>query len=89
MTQVSGRSFRRVITREELWNGNREEWANLFNRDPEQNILLWTWTRYDKYRRQYSAIGSDPANAHIEFVQLRSRGDVKRFLEGFDRETAL
>ena len=34
MRQIVSRTFRRVLTREELWNGNRE---------PVEN--LWAWTR--------------------------------------------
>jgi adenylate kinase family enzyme len=34
MTQVARRSLGRVVFRRELWNGNRERWANLFSRDP-------------------------------------------------------
>lgn len=33
MARVVRRSLRRAITRQELWNGNRERWSNLFSRD--------------------------------------------------------
>ena len=34
-------SLWRLITREELWNGNRQRWRNLFRCDLEVNIIVW------------------------------------------------
>lgn len=39
MRQIVGRTLRRVLTREELWNGNREPWSNLWSWDPERNVI--------------------------------------------------
>jgi hypothetical protein len=40
MTRITRRTLGRMITRAELWNGNREEWRNLRTLDPETNIVL-------------------------------------------------
>ena len=46
MVRVVSRTLRRAITREELWNGNREPMTNFYRWDPEVNIIRWAWTRY-------------------------------------------
>lgn len=81
MRQVVGRTLRRVVRREVLWNGNREPWRNLYAWDPEQNIIRWSWTRHEVNRQRYREAATDPANAHLRFVFLTSRGAVQEFLE--------
>jgi adenylate kinase family enzyme len=76
MRQLTVRTLRRLILREELWNGNREPWSNLFRFDPEKSILAWAWTSHRRYRQRYSAAARDPANAHLRFVTVRRPRDV-------------
>jgi adenylate kinase family enzyme len=80
MRQIVGRTLRRVATREELWNGNREHFGNLLRWDPEQSVISWAWHSHVKYRDRYTAAAADPANAHLTFVRLTSRRDITRFL---------
>ncbi|MEM6675409.1 MAG: adenylate kinase, partial [Planctomycetota bacterium] len=40
--RIISRSLRRAWTREELWNGNRERWLNLFLPVPKHNVVLWS-----------------------------------------------
>lgn len=80
MRRVVGRTLRRAVRREELWNGNREPLRNLCAWDPERNIIRWSWVRHEVYRRRYRQAALDPAHAHIDFVFLRSPADVDRFL---------
>ena len=54
------RTLRRGWSGEELRNGNRESLSNLVRRDPEKNILLWSWTNHEKNRRRYRAAAADP-----------------------------
>jgi adenylate kinase family enzyme len=80
MWQVVGRTLRRGVTRQELWNGNRESLRNFVRRDPEQSIVRWAYTQHGKYQDRYAAANADPAWAHLRFVRLRSPADVRRFL---------
>jgi adenylate kinase family enzyme len=80
MRQVVGRTLRRVLRREVLWNGNREPWRNLYAWDPEQNIIRWSWVRHGLYRQRYHEAATDPVNAHLRFVFLGSRAAVADFL---------
>jgi hypothetical protein len=74
---VIGRTLRRLITREELWNGNREPLRNLTTLDPQRSILAWAWTQHAKYRERFTTAMADPANGHLEFVQLRNPRDAE------------
>jgi adenylate kinase family enzyme len=80
MRQVVWRTLRRVALRRELWNGNRERWRNFLTWNPEQSIISWAWHKHAADRAMYAAAAADPANAHLRFLRLASRGDVARFL---------
>lgn len=81
MRRVVARTVRRAVTREELWNGNREPLTNFYRLDPAQNIIRWAWVKHPVYATRYAAAMDDPANAHLEFVRLRSPADVDAFLD--------
>jgi adenylate kinase family enzyme len=80
MRQVIGRSVRRLIRREELWNGNKESWRDVFAWDPERSIIRWSWTQHGKYCDRYSTAMASPDLSHIEFVRLRSSNDIENWL---------
>jgi len=75
--RVVRRTIRRAITREELWNGNREPLTNFYSLDPEKNVILWSWTRHRATREKYEARLADGTWAHAEVIRLRSPDDVK------------
>jgi adenylate kinase family enzyme len=80
MRQVIGRTLRRAVTKQELWNGNREPLTNFFSLDPEKSVISWAWHSHARYRAQYGAAATDPGNAHLTFIHLTGRADVERFL---------
>lgn len=80
MRQVILRTLRRIITRQELWNGNRETFRNAFF--DKQSIILWAWTHHARTRARYAAAMDDPQWTQLDFVRLKSRADVERFLAG-------
>lgn len=72
------RTFRRIFTREELWNGNRESFIKgLFTRD---SIIVWAITTYSERRKRYLAAQVDPAFAHLDIVRLRTPRDTEVWL---------
>ena len=80
MKRVTTRTLGRVIRRRELWNGNRERWRNLFTLDKDESVIMWSWTQHGKYHDRYEAARRDPANVHLQFVQLRSPRAIAAFL---------
>lgn len=81
MRGVVGRTRRRMLTREELWNGNRESLRNLFRRDPAESIIRWAWTQHHAYRTRYAALAEGPEWAHIRFVRVTSRREAGRLVD--------
>ncbi len=79
-TRVAWRSLRRLITREELWNGNRESMRNLVSRDPERNIIVWAWQHQPKYRELYGGFMRDGYWDHATVHHLQHRSDVDAFV---------
>jgi len=80
MRRVVWRTLRRALTREELWNGNREPLSNFYRWDPMENIIRYAWVTYPKSVERYSAAMEDPLHAGLTFVRLRSRRDVEAFV---------
>jgi adenylate kinase family enzyme len=80
MRQVVWRTLRRAVTRQELWNGNREPLRNFLSWVPEESVISWAWHSHGKYRDRYAAAAADPAYVDLTFVRLTSRRAVSRFL---------
>jgi adenylate kinase family enzyme len=81
MRRVITRTIRRAVTREQLWNGNREPLTNFYRLDPDQNIIRWAWVKHPVYAARYRAAIDDPANGHLSFVRLRSQAHIDAFLD--------
>jgi adenylate kinase family enzyme len=84
MRRLVARTMRRALTREHLWNGNREPLSNLYRWDPQRNIIRWAWVKYPEYAQRYGAAIEDPAYAHIQFIRLTSPDMVDAFLNRSD-----
>jgi adenylate kinase family enzyme len=78
MRRVVRRTLGRVVTRRELWNGNRERWRSLVNLDPRENIVLWAWTNHQNYRRRYDEASAH--DRHATWIRLRSPQDAEQWL---------
>ena len=77
IARLAKRTLRRIFTREELWNGNREHVRGLFTQD---SVFLWAIRTYRRRRRQYPVLLGRPENLHLRVVRLRSPSDATRFL---------
>jgi adenylate kinase family enzyme len=77
--RVVRRSLWRVIRRQQLWGTNHESLRRLVSRDPEENIIVWTWTQHPRYRAMYRTSMIDGSWEHARVVQLRSPRAVRRF----------
>lgn len=81
MWQVIWRTLKRVLLRQELWNGNREKVRDLLPWDPQKSIIRWSWTSYGVVRERYEAAMGNKRWQHLEFVRLRSQDEIDRFLD--------
>ncbi len=81
--QLLTRIFRRALTREVLWNGNRERLATHFlSRD---SLLLYLFKSYWRHRREYLEAFKLPEYSHLAIVRLTSHRESKRWLDSVAR----
>jgi adenylate kinase family enzyme len=64
------RTWRRSLLREELWNGNQENFRMSFL--SQDSILLWMLQTYQRNRTSYPRLLQQPEYAHLLVVQLKS-----------------
>lgn len=80
------RTFRRVVTREELFSGNRESLRlALFDRE---SILLWVITTYHRRRRDYRQLCRSANFPGVEFIELRHPRESDALLASLERTHA-
>lgn len=83
MRRVVARSFGRVVRREELWNGNREQLGNLLALgDPERSVVRWAWDGVTGYRERYVPMMASTTWADKRWFRLRSPREVAAWLAG-------
>ena len=74
MRAVTRRTIRRVVRREELWNGNRERLRNVFTPKRETSILLWAWTSHASNRERFATLSAQAP--HLTWLHLESRAEM-------------
>ena len=80
--RVTTRTLHRAVTRQEMWGGLREQWRNVFKFwDPSACVIAWSWQSYGRKVQRYRAAVLKPENTHLDFVFLRSRRDVREFVD--------
>ncbi len=84
MWRVIKRTLTRVITRELLWENVREPWTNIYSLDPGKNIIVWTWTRFDRYTERYEGATSDGLFDHATVHRLKSSREISDFLDALE-----
>lgn len=72
------RTFRRLLRREELWNGNRERWRDQFL--SRESLFLWVLRTYWRRRREYPLLLREPEYAHLAVAHLRSPKQAQQWL---------
>jgi adenylate kinase family enzyme len=71
------RTARRLVTRVELWNGNRERLHTVLR---ASHPIRWTWSTHARHRATYEERIADPRWAHLRVVRLRTAADVHAWL---------
>jgi adenylate kinase family enzyme len=78
LTRLFKRTLRRVFTREELWNDNRETLrGTLLSRD---GLLVWALKTYRRRRRETPMWLAKPEHQHLTLIHLTSPQAADRWL---------
>lgn len=74
------RTLRRVYTKEELWNGNRERfYVNFFTKD---SVIFWMVTVWKQHQLRYDKIFNEPREIpNAKLIRLSSPKDTEAFLD--------
>lgn len=81
MPRIIWRTIRRIVLRQELWNGNKERLRNLLSWDPDQSVISWAWHHYPVYRQRYAAAVADPQFAHLTFIRVADSAALRQLLD--------
>lgn len=79
--QAVKRAMIRSITKIELWpnTGNTESFIKSFL--SKDSIILWTIQTYSKVKLRLEGYMEDDQYSHIKFVRLKSKKEIKNFLD--------
>ena len=80
MGRLFKRTLKRTVTKQELWNGNRESfYTNFFTKE---SIFVWMIGSLKKQKKRYGAIFSEPDTlAGVRLVRLRNPRETRAFLK--------
>ena len=74
------RTVGRIVTREELWSGNRETWRGQFaSRD---SLFLYAMQTYRRRRREFAAELVSPEYVHLTALRFRWPAEADAWLRG-------
>jgi adenylate kinase family enzyme len=76
------RTVRRVVTRELLWQGNRESFKRSFL--SRESILVWVVSTFYKRRRQFQALRENNPYPHLSWVELNHPAEAERFVRSLN-----
>jgi adenylate kinase family enzyme len=82
MRQAIGRTVRRRVRRETLWNGNTEGPLFTFFTDPE-HIVRWAWTSH--HRTAEKVLALHDRRPELAIVRLRHRAEAEQWRAGLLR----
>ena len=81
------RTLRRGITRETLWNGNKENlFSHLFTR---HSLFLWAFKSHWRRRRTLPLALAQPQHTHLRLVRLRSPRAAAQWLADVQRASTI
>lgn len=85
LARLLRRSVRRILTRTELWNGNREGLSALIGRN---SVLVWAVRSHRQYRAEFPRLLRELAGEGTTVIRLRSIAEIRAWMTTADPLTA-
>lgn len=82
MWRVLKRTIGRIMTKEELWAGNKETFKKSFLE--KDSIVAWAWNTYDKRKEQYSMMIKENPYGIKNYIILKRPNEAKAFLKSLE-----
>jgi hypothetical protein len=76
------RTMKRALTRQVLWNGNREAVSNLIRFNPEYSVIRWSWTSHGPMRETFGALLASGEISHATVLRFRHPRETAAWLQG-------
>jgi adenylate kinase family enzyme len=83
VSRVLRRTIRRVITRQELWSGNREQAKFLVSTNPELNPVLWAYKTHFRRRNEYLTLISSLGETGIMVHHIKTKRQLRALKKNF------
>lgn len=87
--QLGCRTLRRVFTRTELWNGNREGIGNLCSLNPDKSVLAWMFKTHRSFPARYEDLKAESGLKAVVFHRIRTGAQAKALLSSIRRTAGL
>ena len=75
------RTIRRAVTREELWNGNRESFWPHLKLWSDDSLFHWLFKTYWRRKREYPVLFALPEYAHLKVFHFTHPKEVELWLK--------
>jgi len=76
--RIIKRTITRIISREELWNGNKERWDSLFGR---YGMPRWVIKTYWRRKKEFPELFAQPEYSHLIVVRLTTTREVEDWID--------
>jgi adenylate kinase family enzyme len=83
MARVLRRTLWRALSRQPLWQGNRESWRRAFF--SRESILVWSATTWTKNRVKYAKLRDAAIYPQLTWVELRRPRDAAAYTADIQR----
>lgn len=80
LARLLARTFRRLWTREVLWNGNQERLSSQLKLWSEEALVHWLFKTYWRRRREYPLLFALPEHAHLAVLRFRTPAEAQAWL---------
>jgi adenylate kinase family enzyme len=89
LRQLLWRSVRNLVTRRELWHGNREMLREHLRLNPKRSIFAYVLRNYRDYDRTFAGHIREERFKHINFVILRTRAEAEAWLNAVEQQQTM
>ncbi len=80
------RTIRRAVTREELWNGNRENFWIHLKFWSDDSLFYWLFKTYWRRKRETPALLDLPEHRHLELIHFKHPREAEDWINKIGRD---
>ena len=78
------RTWKRIVFKEELWNGNREHLSTQLKLWSEESLFHWLFKTYWRRKREYPQLFTMPEHVHLKVIHFRAPQETEEWLASIE-----